>query len=57
MDCLRFQSLIGISLGLLEIEERAPLRTQGIVSIPNRGLMSSTSAIKHIYQLHTLYFK
>ncbi len=37
MDCLRFQSLIGImEIQSLKAEERTVVRPQGIVSIPNR---------------------
>lgn len=44
MGCLRFQSLIGILvIQSLKAEERTVVRSQGIVSIPNRDFECFTA--------------
>lgn len=54
MDCLRFQSLIGILvIQSLKAEERTVVRSQGIVSIPNRDF-SCLSALDLYYSVQVL---
>ncbi len=53
MDCLTFQSLIGILvIESLKAEERAVVRSQGIFSIPDRDSMN-LSALDLYYNYST----